>query len=292
MMPAGVFLFQAEGGIRDDLVTGVQTCALPISVSAAVAGQRALARHVWADGVTVRVRMGLHTGEPELTLEGYVGLDVHRAARIMSAAHYRQILLSPTTRALVEPELPAELSLRDLGEHRLKDLPRPAHLFQAVIADLPADFPSLKTLDNSPNNLPVQPTPLVGRVLEVGAVCALMRRDEVRLVTLTGPGGIGKTRLGLQVAAELSESFAAGVLFVDLAPLRNLSLVLSTIGQTLGIQEAAGQSLLERLVEVVRQQQLLLLLDNFDQGLGAAVQVADLLAACPLLHVLLTIRDR
>ncbi len=261
------------------------------AVAAAVAAQHALFTHVWPEGVMVRVRMGLHTGEPQLSAEGYVGLDVHHAARIMSAAHGGQILLSQATRELVEHELPAEVTLRDLGEHRLKDLQRPTHLFQVVIADLPADFPPLKTLDNSPNNLPVQPTPLVGRMREVGAVYALMRRDEVRLVTITGPGGIGKTRLGLQVAAELSESFAGGVFFVDLAPLRDPSLVLSTIAQTLGIQEAAGQSLLERLKEGLRQKQLLLLLDNFEQVLSAAVLVADLLAACPRLKVLVTSRE-
>src|SRR6266571_4515499 len=153
------------------------------------------------------------------------------------------------------------------------------------------DLLPLRTLDNSPNNLPVQPTPLVGRVREVGAVCELMRRNEVRLLTLTGPGGIGKTRLGLQVATELSESFAGGVFFVDLAPLNNPSLVISTIAQTLGIQEAAGQPLLERLKEHLRQKQQLLLLDNFEQVLSAAVQVADLLAACPRLNVLVTSRE-
>jgi predicted ATPase/class 3 adenylate cyclase len=262
------------------------------AISAAVTAQSALARHGWPEGVTIRVCMGLHTGEPELTPEGYTGLDVHHAARIMSAAHGGQILLSQATRELVEHELPAEVSLRDLGEHRLKDLQRPTHLFQVVIADLPADFPPLKTLGNSPNNLPVQPTPLVGRVREVGAVCALMHRDEVRLVTLTGPGGIGKTRLGLQVAAELSESFADGVFFVDLAPLRNPSLVLSTIAQIIGIQEAAGQPLLERLADVLQQKQLLLLLDNFEQVMSAAMQVADLLSACPSLKVLVTSRER
>jgi class 3 adenylate cyclase len=125
--------------------------------------------------MAVRVRMGQHTGEPELTPEGYEGLDVHHAARIMSAAHGGQILLSQATRELVEQELPAEVSLRDLGEHRLKDLQRPSHLFQVVIADLPADFPPLKTLDNHPNNLPVQPTPLIGREQEVTAVVQLLQ---------------------------------------------------------------------------------------------------------------------
>jgi predicted ATPase/class 3 adenylate cyclase/DNA-binding CsgD family transcriptional regulator len=262
------------------------------AVSAAVDAQRALAGHAWAEGVTVRVRMGLHTGEPVLSSEGYVGLDVHHAARIMSAAHGGQILLSASTRALVEPELPAEVSLRDLGEHRLKDLQRPTHLFQVVIAELPADFPPLGTLDNHPNNLPIQPTPLIGREQEVAAVGHLLQREDVHLVTLTGPGGVGKTRLGLQVAAELSDRFADGVFFVNLSPLSDPALVAPTIAQTLDIREAAGQPLLERLVERLQQQQLLLLLDNFEQVLSAAVQVADLLAACPRLNVLVTSRER
>jgi len=262
------------------------------AIAAAVDVQRTLAARSWPEGVTVRVRMGLHTGEPSVAAEGYVGMDVHYGARLMNAGYGGQVLLSQTSRDLVEHNLPEGVSLRDLGEHRLKDLQRPIHLFQVVISDLPADFPPLKTLDNFPNNLPAQPTPLVGRVQEVRAVCELMRRDEVHLVTLTGPGGIGKTRLGLQVAAELSESFASGVFFVDLAPLSNPSLVLSTIAQTLGIQEAAGQPLLERLKEGLWQKQLLLLLDNFEQVLSAAAQMADLLAACPELKMLATSRER
>src|SRR5947209_8051077 len=177
------------------------------AVSATVTAQRALARHAWPEGVTIRIRMGLHTGEPELTPEGYVGLDVHHAARIMSAAHGGQILLSQATRELLEQELPAEVSLRDLGVYRLNDLQRPTRLFQVVIADLPADFPPLRTLDAHANNLPIQPTPFIGREQEVQECLHLLRREEVRLLTLTGPGGIGKTRLALQVAAELSDLF-------------------------------------------------------------------------------------
>ena len=261
------------------------------AVSAAVAAQRTLAAHSWPEGMAVRVRMGLHTGEPELTLEGYVGLDVHHAARIMSAGHGGQILLSPTTRELVEHELPAEVSLCDLGVHRLKDLKRPTHLFQLVIADLPADFPPLKTLNASPNNLPVQPTPFIGREKEVAAVEHLLQREEVRLVTLTGPGGVGKTRLGLQVAAELADRFADGVVFVNLALTSDPTLVVPTIAQVLCIPEVAGQTLLERLKEQLRQKQVLLLLDNFEQVVSAAVQVADLLSDCPQLKVLVTSRE-
>jgi class 3 adenylate cyclase len=260
------------------------------AIGAAVEMQRTLASHAWPQGVLVRVRMGLHTGEPEFTSEGYVGLDVHRAARIMSAGHGGQILLSATTRELAEPELPAEVSLRDLGEHRLKDLQRPTRLFQVVIADLPADFPPLGTLDVHPNNLPVQPTPFIGREQEVEECLHLLCREEVRLLTLTGPGGIGKTRLALQVAAELTELVPDGVYFVNLAPIRDPGFVVPTIVQALNLKETAGQPLLDLLKAVLREKQLLLLLDNFEQVVSAALQVAELLAACPQLNVLVTSR--
>jgi predicted ATPase/class 3 adenylate cyclase/DNA-binding CsgD family transcriptional regulator len=261
------------------------------AVSAAVAAQRTLASHAWPEGVAVRMRVGLHTGEPQRTAEGYIGLDVHRAARIMSAGHGGQVLLSQTTGSLVEQNLPEDVHLRDLGEHRLKDLGRPVHLFQLVISDLPADFPPLHTLESSPNNLPVQPTPFLGREQEVAAIRDLLRREEVRLVTLTGPGGAGKTRLGLQVAADLSDWFASGVFFVNLAPISDPALVVPTIAKTLAIREGSGQMLLERLAEELRQQQMLLLLDNFEQVVSAAEQVAALLSACPQLKVLVTSRE-
>src|SRR6266700_7568342 len=199
------------------------------AVSAAVAAQRALASHAFPEGVAVRMRVGLHTGEPQRTADGYVGLDVHRAARIMSAGHGGQVLLSQTTRHLVEHHLPEGVSLRDLGEHRLKDLQQKNHLFQLVIAGLPGDFPPLKTPDTHPHNLPIQPTPLIGREREVAAVQQLLQREDVRLLTLTGPGGSGKTRLGLQVAAELSDHFTDGIYFVNLAPISDAELVVPTI---------------------------------------------------------------
>lgn len=261
------------------------------AIASAVEAQRALASHSWPEGLAVRVRMGLHTGEPSLTSEGYVGLDVHRTARIMSAGHGGQVLLSQTTCNLVEHDLADDVSLRDLGEHRLKDLGRPRHLFQLVISGLPADFPPLKTLDIHPNNLPVQSTPFIGREQEVATVQQLLRRKDVRLLTLTGPGGVGKTRLGLQVAVELSDDFADGMFFVDLAPISDPTLVVPTIAQTLGIREVSGQALLERLKEELQQKQTLLLLDNFEQVVVAAPQVADLLAACPQLKVVVTSRE-
>src|SRR6266702_1557981 len=175
------------------------------AVSGAVAAQRALASHFWPEGVVVRVRMGLHTGEPTLSSEGYTGLDVHLAARMMSAGHGGQVLLSQTTRDLVEQDLPEGVSLRDLGEHHLKDFEQSMPLYQLVIAGLPADFPPLKTRDSRFDNLPVQPTPLIGREQEVATVVQLLRREDVGLVTLTGPGGTGKTRLAIQAALELRD---------------------------------------------------------------------------------------
>ena len=260
------------------------------AVSAAVTAQHALAAHPWPDGVAVLVRMGLHTGEPQLSAEGYVGLDVHRAARIMRAGHGGQVLLSQTTRDLVEHALPEGVGLRDLGAHRLKDVQQKSHLFQLIIEGLPTDFPPLMILDTHPNNLPVQPRPFIGREQEIAAVEQLLRREEVRLLTLTGPGGIGKTRLALQVAAELSELFPDGVYFVNLAPIRDSGFVVPAIAQALNVKELAEQPLLDLLQAFLREQQLLLLLDNFEQVASAAIQVATLLAACPQLKVLVTSR--
>ena len=260
------------------------------AISAVVEMQHAMARRTWPVGVTVRVRMGLHTGEPEPTTEGYVGLDVHHAARIMSAGHGGQVLLSQTTRELVEHDLPEGVSLRDLGEHRLKDINHPIRFFQLVIADLPADFPPLKALDTYSNNLPAQPTPLIGREKEVAAVAALLHREEVRLLTLTGPGGTGKTRLGLQVAAELSEAFTDGVFFVNLAPISDPVFVLPAIAQTLEVKELGAHSPLDLLKASLREKHLLLLLDNFEQVVQAAPQVAALLVACPESEDLVTSR--
>lgn len=260
------------------------------ALAAAAVIQRTLAAHPWPQDVSVRVRIGLHTGEPQLSSEGYIGVDVHHAARIMSAGHGGQILLSPTTRQLVEQHLPEGTYLDDLGEHRLKDLQRPTHLFQLSLSGLATDFPPLKTLDTSPNNLPIQPTPFIGREKEVTTVGQLLRRPDVLLVTLTGPGGVGKTRLGLQVAAELTDLFADGVFLVALAPVNMPTQVVSAIAQTLGIGEASDQPLFPLLQASLKEKQLLLLLDNFEQVADAAVILAELLTACPKLKVLVTSR--
>ena len=261
------------------------------ALCAAVAAQRALATYVWPADVVVRVRMGLHTGAPARLTEGYVGLDLHYAARIMSAAHGGQVLLSQTTRDLVAQDVPPGVRLHALGEHRLKDFEHPVHLYQVVSADLPTNFTPPKTLGARYDSLPVPPTALIGREHEVTTLVQRLRREDVRLVTLTGPGGTGKTRLGIQVASELPDLFTGGVCFVSLAPINEAALVMPTIAQALGIRDGGGQSLLARLAAVLQPQPVLLFLDNFEQIVGAASQVAELLMACPQLKVLVTSRE-
>ncbi len=260
------------------------------AVSAAVEMQRALAAHPWPDGATVHVRIGLHTGEPQRSAEGYVGLDVHRAARIMSAGHGGQVLLSQTTRDLVEHDLPAGVSLRDLGAHRLKDLQHPSPLFQLVISGLPADFPPLKTLAIHHNTLPIQPTSLIGREQEVAEISALLARPEMRLVTLVGSGGIGKTRLAIAVTTQMRSFFVGGICFVGLAALNDPELVVPTIARELGLKESGSHPPLQQVQAFVGQQPFLLVLDNFEQIVAAAPQLEELLAGCPCLKILVTSR--
>ena len=274
---------------RGDGLFAVFTRAVD-ALTAAVAAQRALAAHPWPEGAAVQVRVGLHTGDPALVGNNYVGLDVHRAARLCDAAHGGQVLLSAATRELVEQHLPDDVTLRDLGEHRLRDLQRPERIYQAVIAGLPADFPPPRTVAGRPNNLPVARVPIIGRDGEVAAARDLLLREDVGLVTLTGPGGAGKTRLGLQIAAALLDQFEDGVYLVLLAPISDPGLVPATIARALGLREAADRPIADVLTDHLRERQVLLLLDNFEQILPAAPVVADLLAACPRLKILVTSR--
>lgn len=259
------------------------------AINAAVQSQLALAEYAWPDNVPVRVRMGLHTGEPQLSSFNYVGIDVHRAARIAAAAHGGQVLLSQRTYELVNSKLPADVTVRDLGEHRLKDLRQPKHLYQLDITSLPVDFPPIKSLDALLNNLPLQLTSFVGREKELEEIKQVM--ESTRLLTLTGVGGSGKTRLALQVAAETIGNFRNGVFFVPLAPIKNPALVASIIGQALGIAEETGRSILDSLKDYLQSKSLLLLLDNFEQVVSAAPLIAELLAACGELKILVTSRE-
>ena len=260
------------------------------AVSAAVAAQRAVTAEEWGEVGPLRVRMALHTGAAQSRDDDYFGPTLNRVARVLSTGYGGQILLSVATYELVRDSLPAGVTVKDLGEHALKDLLRPEHVFQLTLSDLPGEFPALKSLSRHPHNLPVQPTPFLGRHQEVASVCALLSRSDGRLVTLTGPGGIGKTRLGLQVAAELADRFADGVWFVPLAPLSDAALVVPTIMQTLSISEAGTQPLLAQLQAALKDKHLLLLLDNFEQVVAAAEAIAELLTSCPKLRVLVTSR--
>jgi predicted ATPase/class 3 adenylate cyclase/Tfp pilus assembly protein PilF len=265
----------------------------PSAVAAAAQATTALAGHPWPADAPIRVRIGLHTGAPQLIGDQYFGLDVHRAARIAAAGHGGQVLLSAATRELAERDLPDGASLRDLGVYRLKDLRHPERLYQLVlpaVPNLPTDFPPLKTLDRARHNLPIQPTPLLDRQDAVRGITALLRQAETRLVTLTGPGGIGKTRLSIQAAAELADDFADGVWFVRLSRLTDPALVVPTIAQTFGLKDQGSRPIADVLRDYLRERRLLLLLDNFEQVIAAAVDVAAMLEQCRDLKMLVTSR--
>jgi predicted ATPase/class 3 adenylate cyclase len=262
------------------------------AVAAAVAAQRVLTAEEWDPAIApLRVRMGLHSGTTEARTGDYFGPPLNRGARLLAAAHGGQVLLSGATHELVRDTLPSGVALRDLGEWRLRDLTRPERLFQVLVADLPAVFPAPRTLDQQTHNLPAQPTPLLGREQELAALGALLRRTGVRLVTLTGPGGTGKTRLAVQTAADLSTTFADGVWFVSLAALADPALLIPTISAALGVRENLGQTLRNSLDSYLEEKQLLLVLDNFEQIVAAAPQVADLLAQAPRIKILVTSRE-
>ncbi len=260
----------------------------PRAVAAAVAAQRALAAEPWGDNGPVQVRMGIHSGEGTLSGETYVGIDVHRAARIANAGHGGQVLVSAATRMLAESSLPDGVSLRELGEFRLKDLSRPEQLAMLVIEGLPDEFPALRTLDAVPNNLPTQLTTFLGRQRELEEAAALL--EQARLLTLTGPGGTGKTRLSLQLAADATERFHDGVFFVPLGTIDEPALVLPTIAQALGMPDPGGGAL-DRLADQLAGKHVLLVLDNFEQVSEAAPQIGELLARLPDARVLATSRS-
>jgi len=263
----------------------------PDAVAAAVTIQRAFADEPWPTPRPISVRIGLHTGVAELRDGDYNGAAVNRCARLRNIGHGGQILLSEATTVLIRDHLPDDVSLLDLGGHRLRDLTRPEQVTQVVADGLAADFPPLDSLDARPHNLSVQPTSVLGREREIGDIRRLLLRDDVRLVTLTGPGGTGKTRLGLQVAAELVDVFSDGVFLVELAPISHPGLVPSAIAPVLGVRDMGGRPILEGIKEHLRRKVLLLVLDNYEQIIPAASVVSDLLAACPGLKILVTSRE-
>jgi predicted ATPase/class 3 adenylate cyclase len=262
------------------------------AIAAAIAAQRALAFQAWPDGGDVRVRMGVHTGEAEVQMDDYVGLDVHRAARICSAGHGGQVLISSSTRELIADELAADVALRDLGEHRLKDLDRPERLFQVVVGDLPAEFPPLTSLSaDRADGLPPLPNRTIGRADDVRALAERLRAGGVRLLTLTGPGGVGKTRMALEAARSAQGDFADGAAFVSLAALQRPEDLPGAIVKALAVVVLAGETSEEAAERFLSTKRLLLVADNFEHLMGAAPLVGRLLQACPGLTVLTTSRE-
>ncbi|MBA3734854.1 MAG: hypothetical protein H0W90_06615 [Actinobacteria bacterium] len=261
--------FVAHGGVEVDTQGDAFFVAFPTAPGAL--GAAAAATTALANG-PIRVRMGIHSGTPHLTQEGYVGEDVHRAARIAAVGHGAQVLVSASAAALVGTD-----GLTNLGEHRLKDLTAPERIYQLDAEQ----FPPLKSLHQS--NLPIASTPFVGREKEFPEVVGLLSQDRIRLLTLTGPGGTGKTRLAMQAAAAVSERYPHGVWWVPLAALRASELVLEAAALALGAKDG--------LAEHIGDRSLLLLFDNFEQVVEAAPDVAALLAACPNLEILVTSRE-
>jgi predicted ATPase/class 3 adenylate cyclase len=254
---------------------------------AAVEGQQALGGHDWPS--PLRVRMGMHTGEPLSSGTGFVGLDVHRASRICAAGHGGQILVSQTTHDLAR-DLPAEVSFADLGEHSLKDLPAPEHLYQIVAPGLGREFPALRSLESRPNNLPRQLTTFVGREPEIAEAKRILA--SAPLLTLTGPGGVGKTRLAIEIAGELLDEFDEGIWFIDLGVLTDPDFVVPAIASAIGVMPAPGQPILETVVEHLRGRRVLMVFDNCEHLLDSTARTVDaILRSCSLVRVVATSRE-
>jgi predicted ATPase/class 3 adenylate cyclase len=261
-------------------------------VAAVLEMQQAIKAHAWPAGEQVRVRMGVHCGEAERTAVGLVGLEVHRAARVAAVAHGGQVLVSEAAAALVRDWLPPGAALSDLGGHQLKDLGRPERIFQLHGASLQAEFPPLRSLGNPAlqNNLPAQLSTFIGREREVSEVRALVQSS--RLVTLTGAGGAGKTRLGLQVAAELLDGSGDGVWLVELAAVTNQDAVASAVSGALRLAAQPGRPALEILLDALAPQDVLIVLDNCEHLIGGCAKTAELiLRRCPRVHLLATSRE-
>jgi predicted ATPase/class 3 adenylate cyclase len=260
------------------------------ALSAAIDAQRELAAASWPEGAEVRVRMGVHTGEPLSASTGYVGLDVHRAARICAAGHGGQILVSQAARSLLGSSIPDDAQLRDLGDHRLRGIESAERLFQVVAPGLRTEFPPVRSLDTLPNNLPRQLSSFVGREAEIEAAEARMAGSTV--LTLTGPGGVGKTRLALEIGAHLVASYPDGVWLVELASVTDGELVDDAVAAALRVKQRPNVEIVDALVEAIAERRMLLVLDNCEHLVEPIVTMADeLIRRCPQLQVLATSRE-
>ena len=263
---------------------------VPKAIAAAIDAQIALRREDWGDLGRLPVRMAIHAGDATPRDGDYLAPALNRLARVLGTGYGEQILLTDTARALADT-LPVGYALQDLGRHRLRDLLEAEHLFQLCGPGLPAEFPLLKSLDRQPNNLPAQPTPLIGREQELASLHATLTAPNTRLITLIGPGGTGKTRLALQAAAEVLETFPDGVWWAPLAAVSDPKLVPQAIAAPLGVRENPGEPLLTTLGERLKGRRTLLLLDNFEHLLPAAPGINALLDAAPGLVILVTSRE-
>jgi predicted ATPase/class 3 adenylate cyclase len=284
---AGGYVFKTVG---DAFCASFESA--PMALGAAVTIQRALAVEPWPQTTPIRVRMALHSGQCEERGGDYFGPVVNRTARLEAVAHGGQVVLSGVTADLVTDRLPEDVRLRDLGEHHLKDLGRAERVLQVVAEGQRAEFPPLRSLDNPGlrHNLHEQVSSFVGRDQELATVRALMR--EARLVTLAGPGGVGKTRLALQVAAESLDGSGDGVWFVDLAPITDPALVAASVAQVLWVRAEAGRPVIDSLVDALGARRLLVVLDNCEQVIGAVAALAEtLMRRCPLVTLLATSRE-
>ncbi len=286
-------IFEACGGyvfktIGDAFCVAFDTAAS--ALASAVEAQRALNRADWSGIGELKVRMALHTGAAEQRDGDYFGQSLNRVARIMGTAHGGQVLLSLPTQELVRDALPPGAQLRHLGEHRLRDLARPEHLYQLVAPDLPSEFAGLRSLESVPNNLPEQLTSFIGREREMAEVKRLL--TSTRLLTLTGMGGTGKTRVSLQVAADVLDTFADGVWFVEFATIADASLVVETVAAALDLRQEADRPLQATLTNYLKDRRLLLILDNCEHVVAACARLAELLLrACPKLRILASSRE-
>ncbi len=262
----------------------------PAALAAALEAQRRLSTEPWGEMSAIKVRMALHTGETEERGEDYVGPLLNRVARLMSAGHGGQVLLTRATAGLVQDHLLEGVWLRDLGQQRLKDLERPEHVFQLAAPDIPVDFPALRSPNSHPNNLPVQLTSFIGRDQVLNEVLELL--DTTHLLTLTGSGGTGKTRLALHAATGLLSVFPDGVWLVDMAPLSDPELVPQSVASVLGVRDEPGAQLTRRIAEALHHKNLLLIIDNCEHLIQAVADLAEaLLHACPDVKLLVTSRE-